>query len=331
VLDATTSTSPSIPVGPIVLIHAISNGTNELAITLRSGSLTYASARSTASRVPAGFAERYRIKSGKTACYQARAKGASRRPIPMTGDGNGEPMRAATRLSAFLCSSSAGTVPADTRSDGAPASCAGSVHWQDEPRRLIRSAGRCPLAAGDRSITDSTEGLVRDLSVFERPPRRAGRRFIRAARRIAHRPTGALQALEQVHVVRPVHPSATSRGRHSPQCRGGHLVDGRVERRRLSLRQQIRSLAAGHRRPGGVARIFPPSALAWGHRSLVLPGSSSESRRLACSYSHSPFEWRRQTPTIPAQHTRRCRGPSQSPAANEGAINAYCVWPFDGN
>ena len=74
-LDATTSTSPSIPMGPIVLIHAISNGTNELAITLRSGSLTYASARSTASRVPAGFAERYRIKSGKTACYQARAKG----------------------------------------------------------------------------------------------------------------------------------------------------------------------------------------------------------------------------------------------------------------
>jgi hypothetical protein len=74
VLDATTSTSPSIPVGPIVSIHAISNATNELAITLRGGSLTYVSARSTADRAPAGFAARSRIKSGKTARYQAKAK-----------------------------------------------------------------------------------------------------------------------------------------------------------------------------------------------------------------------------------------------------------------
>ena len=48
--------------------------TNELAITLRGGSLTYVSARSTADRAPAGFAERSRIKSGKTARYQAKAK-----------------------------------------------------------------------------------------------------------------------------------------------------------------------------------------------------------------------------------------------------------------
>jgi hypothetical protein len=61
-------------------------------------------------------------------------------------------------------------VPADTRSDGAPASCAGIVYWQDEPRRLMRSAGGCPLAQVGGSITDSTD--IAYLAQLHQPKRR---------------------------------------------------------------------------------------------------------------------------------------------------------------
>ena len=74
VFAATTSTSPSIPVGPIVSIHAINNARMGSRQTLRGGSRTEVSASSIAGRGPAGFAERYRTKSGKTACYQGGAK-----------------------------------------------------------------------------------------------------------------------------------------------------------------------------------------------------------------------------------------------------------------
>jgi hypothetical protein len=144
-------------------------------------------------------------------------------------------------------------------------------------------------------------------------------RFIRAAHRTAHQPNGAWQALEPMHAVRQAHPSARSQDRRSQRSRGGRLIDGRVERHKLSPRQQIQSLTAGHRRPGGGAQISPPNVLASGHRSLLLPDSSPDDRHR----SRSPFEWRRQRPTIPAQHTRRRR--RAKPAAS------YYVWPFDGN
>jgi hypothetical protein len=45
-----------------------------------------------------------------------------------------------------------------------------------------------------------------DLNVFAEPRRPVRGRFIRAARRIARQPTGVLQALEPVHVVREARP-----------------------------------------------------------------------------------------------------------------------------